>query len=56
MISFEPKRAREHGIEHFTCISVNPKESIERPLALDALSAMLKKEFLKETGLLHLVK
>src|SRR5574338_261203 len=42
MITFETQRAREYGIEHFVCISVNPKESTERPLALDALSAMHK--------------
>jgi uncharacterized protein len=47
MISFESKRANEHGIEHFVCISVNPKESIERPLALDAFDAMIKNAFLK---------
>jgi predicted metal-dependent TIM-barrel fold hydrolase len=42
MISFETKRAKDFGIEHFVCISVNPKESTERPLALDALEAMKK--------------
>ena len=42
MITFETKRAREFGIEQFVCISVNPKEAIERPLALDALNAMNK--------------
>ena len=42
MISFETKRAREFGIEQFVCISVNPKEATERPLALDALKAMNK--------------
>ena len=47
MISFETKRAKEHGIEHFTCISVNPKESVERPLAIDALNAMIDNKFLK---------
>ena len=46
MITFETKRAKEYGIEHFVCISVNPKEAIERPLALDAVDAMLKKGFL----------
>ena len=46
MITFETKRAKEFGIEHFVCISVNPKEAIERPLALDAVDAMLKKGFL----------
>jgi uncharacterized protein len=40
MISFETKRAREFAIEHFVCISVNPKEATERPLALDAMNAM----------------
>ena len=44
MITFETARAKEYGIEHFVCISVNPKESTERPLALDALEAM--KEYL----------
>lgn len=42
MISFETKRAKEFGIEHFVCISVNPKEANERPLALHALQAMTK--------------
>ena len=42
MITFETKRAREFGIEQFVCISVNPKEATERPLALDALEAMNK--------------
>ena len=42
MISFETARAKQFGIEHFVCISVNPKESIQRPLALDALKEMKK--------------
>jgi predicted metal-dependent TIM-barrel fold hydrolase len=42
MITFETKRAKIFGIEHFVCISVNPKEASERPLALDALKAMTK--------------
>ena len=46
MISFETQRAKEFGIEHFVCISVNPKEAIERPLALDAIDAMVKKGYL----------
>lgn len=46
MITFESQRAKQFGIEHFTCISVNPKESVERPLALDALEAMTKGKFL----------
>jgi uncharacterized protein len=42
MITFETKRAKEFGIDHFVCISVNPKEAGERPLALDAIEAMKK--------------
>jgi predicted metal-dependent TIM-barrel fold hydrolase len=42
LITFETKRAKDFGIEHFTCVSVNPKESTARPLALDALEAMKK--------------
>lgn len=42
LISFETKRARDFGIEHFVCVSVNPKESTTRPLALEALEAMKK--------------
>jgi predicted metal-dependent TIM-barrel fold hydrolase len=41
MITFETKRAKEFGIDHFVCISVNPKEAAERPLALDAIEAMM---------------
>lgn len=41
MISFESSRAKEYGIEHFVCISVNPKEAIERPLAVDAMKPMI---------------
>jgi predicted metal-dependent TIM-barrel fold hydrolase len=42
MISFETQRSNEFGIDHYVCLSVNPKESTERPLALDALQAMSK--------------
>ncbi len=54
MITFETKRAAEFGINHFTCISVNPKESVERPLALDALDMMMKKKFLEREGVVAL--
>ncbi len=47
MITFETQRARDFGIEHFTCISVNPKEATERPLALEALDSMIENGFLK---------
>lgn len=50
MISFEPKRAKEFGIEHYSCISVNPKEAAERPLALDAVEAMVKNGYLERDG------
>jgi predicted metal-dependent TIM-barrel fold hydrolase len=46
MITFETVRAKEFGIEHFVCVSVNPKEAAERPLALDALDAMVSKGYL----------
>lgn len=46
MITFETQRAKQFGIEHFTCISVNPKEATERPLALDAFETMIKMDFL----------
>jgi predicted metal-dependent TIM-barrel fold hydrolase len=42
MITFETERAKEFAIEHFVCISVNPKEASARPLALNALQVMLK--------------
>jgi uncharacterized protein len=42
MISFETTRAKQFGIAHFVCISVNPKEANQRPLAIDAIEAMKK--------------
>ena len=42
MISFETERSREFTIDQYVCLSVNPKESEIRPLALDALKAMSK--------------
>jgi predicted metal-dependent TIM-barrel fold hydrolase len=43
MISFETTRARDFGIDHFVCISVNPKEAVSRPLAIDAIAPMKEK-------------
>ncbi|MDE1829752.1 MAG: TatD family hydrolase [Thaumarchaeota archaeon] len=43
MITFETKRAKDFGIEHFVCISVNPKEATIRPLATDAIEPMKQK-------------
>lgn len=45
MISFETQRAKEFGIDHYVCISVNPKESVVRPLALDALKTMVNDKY-----------
>jgi len=42
IISFETTRAKQFGIEHFVCISVNPKEANNRPLAIDAIKSMKK--------------
>ena len=42
IIFFETTRASQFGIEHFVCISVNPKEANKRPLAIDAIEAMKK--------------
>lgn len=47
MISFETERAKLFGIDHYVCISVNPKEAAYRPLAVEALNEMqgfLKRE------------
>jgi predicted metal-dependent TIM-barrel fold hydrolase len=43
MISYETLRAKEFGIEQFVCISVNPKESVARPLAFEATDTMEKR-------------
>jgi len=50
MISFETSRAENFGIEHFVCISVNPKEATTRPLAIDAIASMLKNGYLDREG------
>lgn len=42
LITFETKRANDFGIEHFVCVSVNPKEATTRPLALEAVEALKK--------------
>lgn len=42
MISFETERSRAFTIDQYVCLSVNPKESEIRPLALDALKALSK--------------
>ena len=45
MLTYETSRAQNFGIEQFVCISVNPKESIIRPLAFEATEIM-EKEFI----------
>ncbi|TLX91512.1 MAG: hydrolase TatD [Thaumarchaeota archaeon] len=42
MISFETERSKEFTIEQYVCLSVNPKESTIRPLALDAFESLPK--------------
>jgi predicted metal-dependent TIM-barrel fold hydrolase len=42
IITFETQRAKDFGIEHFVCLSVNPKEATSRPLALEAVQALNK--------------
>jgi uncharacterized protein len=44
MITYETMRAQNFGIEQFVCISVNPKESVMRPLAFEA-TGIMEKEF-----------
>jgi len=48
MITFETKRAKDFGVEHFVCISVNPKEANTRPLAIDAIEPMKEKYLERE--------
>ncbi len=40
MITYETERAKNYGIDHYVCVSVNPKESTQRPLAEEALEVM----------------
>jgi hypothetical protein len=37
MISWETQRARNFGVEHFTCIAMNPREANNVPLTKDVL-------------------
>ena len=43
LIAYETMRAKDFGIEQFVCISVNPKESVARPLAIEATNTMEKR-------------
>ena len=42
----KPNEQGEFAIEHYVCISVNPKEANARPLGLDAIDVMTKKGYL----------
>ena len=48
MITYETERAKNYGIDHYVCISVNPKESTQRPLAKEALEVMEHKFLRRE--------
>ncbi len=39
-LDFEPTRALRYGVDHFSCISVNPKEAEDLPLALETLAGI----------------
>ena len=40
ILDFEARRAERYGIDHFACVSVNPKEADDLPLALEAIEGM----------------
>lgn len=40
ILSFETQRARRYGIDHYACVSVNPKESENVPLAEEVLEGI----------------
>lgn len=39
-LDFEPTRSVRYGIDHFSCVSVNPKEADDLPLAMETLDGM----------------
>ena len=39
-LDFEHTRALRYGVDHYSCISVNPKEAEDLPLALETLAGM----------------
>jgi uncharacterized protein len=41
MLEFEPQRAARHGITHYTCIAVNPKEANNLPLARETINSFI---------------
>ena len=52
IISFEPTRAKESGINHYCAISINPKEANNEKLAQESLSVM--KNYLARKGVVAL--
>lgn len=40
--NFERQRARDHGIEHYCCIALNPREANDRGLAKEVLAGIEK--------------
>src|SRR5262249_7393248 len=42
IISWETQRAKNYGIEHFTCIAMNPREANNVPLTKDVLPVVEK--------------
>jgi predicted metal-dependent TIM-barrel fold hydrolase len=42
IIGWETQRAKNYGIEHFTCIALNPREANNIPLAKDVLPVVEK--------------
>jgi uncharacterized protein len=39
-LDFEPTRSVRYGVDHWSCISVNPKEADDLPLAMETLDGM----------------
>ncbi len=42
LTEFEPMRAAQYGIQHYTWLAMNPKESDDRPLSRDVLARIPK--------------
>lgn len=40
LLEFEPQRAQKYGIEHYSCIAVNPKEANNLELAIKVIGGM----------------
>ncbi len=48
IIEFEAQRASNHGIRHFCCIALNPREANNRPLAEEVLAGLPR--YLEKAG------